>query len=177
MASSATAIRLRNRRNWLLHAFLRVPLLLYRTPFRYLLGRWYLVVKHRGRRTGKVYSTVLDIQHIDKDTGDIYVSSGWGTGADWWRNLKASPALEVRIGGKRFVPEQRFLDKDEACKIRRLVWKKHPIMSRITLLTTNYPSPKIDKDLRQWASDMPFVAFRATGAGISSSSAGTGLLR
>ncbi len=160
MASSATAIRLRNPRNLLLRAFLRTPLLLYRTPLRYLLGHWYLVVKHRGRRTGKDYSTVLDIQHIDKATGEIYVSSGWGQDADWWRNIKASPAVEVTIGRRRFVPAQRFLEPTEAYTIRRRVWRKHPIMSRISLFTTNYPSPKIDKDLRRWALDMPFVAFR-----------------
>ena len=160
MAASAVAIRRRNPRNLLLRVVLGTPRLLYATPLRYVMGRWYLRLKHQGRRTGKTYSTLLDVIHVDRTTGEVFVSSGWGQDADWWRNIKATPALEVTIGRRRFVPSQRFLEDDEAYRLRKLVWKKHPIMSRITLLTTRYPSPKIDKDLRRWVADMPFVAFR-----------------
>jgi hypothetical protein len=37
------------------------------------------------------------------------VLSAWGEKADWYRNIEAVPALEVRTGGQRYVPEQRFL--------------------------------------------------------------------
>ena len=166
MATSAVAIRVRDPRSLLLRLMLRFPLWLYATPLRLVMGRYYIRIKHRGRRSGKVYSTMVDIVHHDRESGEIFVSSGWGDRSDWWRNLKSSPALEVTIGGRRFVPEQRFLDEDEAYRIRRLAWKRHPIMSRITLLTVRYPKPAIDKDLRKWARDMPFVAFRpASNAG------------
>ena len=85
---------------------------------------------------------------------------GLGEGADWWRNICAAPALQITIGSKTFTPEQRFLDEVEAYKLRKLVWKRHPVMSRVSLVTTNYPTPKIDKDFKKWARDMPFVAFR-----------------
>jgi hypothetical protein len=37
------------------------------------------------------------------------VLSAWGEKGDWYRNLEATPALEIRTGGERYVPEQRFL--------------------------------------------------------------------
>ena len=160
MAASAVRIRLRDRRNPLLRALFKSLELLYKTPLRVFLGRYYLVLKHRGRRSGRIYSTVLDIAHVDKATGEVFVSSGWGDRSDWWRNLKASDAVEIRIGRKTFVPEQRFLDDDEGYRIRKLACKNHPFMTRRSLLLLNYPKPVIDKDIKRWARDMPFVAFR-----------------
>ena len=54
------------------------------------------VVRHRGRRSGKLYSTPIAI----RPTPDGFVLPlPWGEGTDWCRNLRAAGGGVVRWGG------------------------------------------------------------------------------
>jgi deazaflavin-dependent oxidoreductase (nitroreductase family) len=54
------------------------------------------VVRHRGRRSGKLYSTPIAI----RPTPDGFVLPlPWGEGTDWCRNLRAAGGGIVRWGG------------------------------------------------------------------------------
>ena len=54
------------------------------------------VVRHRGRRSGKLYSTPIAI----RPTPDGFVLPlPWGEGTDWCRNLRAAGGGAVRWGG------------------------------------------------------------------------------
>lgn len=54
------------------------------------------VVRHRGRRSGKLYSTPIAI----RPTADGFVLPlPWGEGTDWCRNLRAAGGGVVRWGG------------------------------------------------------------------------------
>ena len=102
----------------LLRLLLRAPILLYRARLGWLLGRRFVYVAHRGRRSGKRRETVLEVVRYDPDIPEIFVASGWGTRADWYRNLRDHPPLEVRIGAVRFLaPRQRFLDPEETVRL------------------------------------------------------------
>jgi deazaflavin-dependent oxidoreductase (nitroreductase family) len=66
------------------------------------LGRWVncwpevggriLVLAHTGRKTGRQRLTPLNYAEID---GQLYITAGFGAVADWYRNVMASPAIEV----------------------------------------------------------------------------------
>lgn len=106
---------------------LRAPILLYRARLGWLLGRRFVYVAHRGRRSGKRRETVLEVVRYDPDTLEIFIVSGWGTRSDWYRNLRTRPALEVRIGARRFpAPRQRFLDPDETVRLMLDYRRAHP---------------------------------------------------
>ena len=49
----------------------------------------------------------------DPATQEAVICSVWAEHADWVRNIRARPALQVRIGRESFTPEQRFLTEDE----------------------------------------------------------------
>jgi len=68
-----------------------------------------LPLVHRGRESGLLRETVLEIRLHDPATRESVVLSAWGEKADWYRNVGVTPALEVRTVGQRYVPEQRFL--------------------------------------------------------------------
>ena len=54
------------------------------------------VVRHRGRKSGKLYSTPLAI----RPTADGFVLPlPWGEGTDWCRNLRAAGGGVVHWGG------------------------------------------------------------------------------
>src|SRR5438270_11356903 len=110
----------------LMRAFLRTPRLLYRTPLRAMLGSFYVLIEHRGRKSGRVYRTVVDRLHTDRETGEIFVTSAWGDTSDWFRNIQAAPSSGVWIGRRRFETTQRIVDLEEAYEIHRKAEEERP---------------------------------------------------
>jgi deazaflavin-dependent oxidoreductase (nitroreductase family) len=87
----------------LLRAFFAIPSWLYRARVGGLLGHRFMQLSHRGRRSGRLYRTVLEVVHYDPQTRESLVCSGWGTRADWYRNIMANPPIAVETGGRRFA--------------------------------------------------------------------------
>lgn len=154
------SLKLRDPRSPVMRAFLRTPILLYRTPLRAMLGYLYVQVEHRGRKSGRLYRTVVDRLHTDRETGEVFVTSAWGEKSDWYRNNKAAPSPGVWIGRRRFEPMQRFVGLDEAYEIHRKAKEKRPFAIRFGLALMNYPFPKNEGDLRELARFIPVVGFR-----------------
>ena len=51
-----------------------------------------MVIKHRGRKSGKEYLTPLNYAIVD---GEIYCTAGFGSVSDWHRNMLANPEIEL----------------------------------------------------------------------------------
>jgi deazaflavin-dependent oxidoreductase (nitroreductase family) len=106
--------------------FIDFPVHLFRAHLGWLFGGRLVVLVHRGRRSGEVRRTVLEVIRKDPSTGERLVLSGRGVRSDWFRNIDASPALELWVGRHRFRVEQRILEGDEqAVEFRRYV-DMHP---------------------------------------------------
>ena len=91
----------------------RTPGLLFDIGLGRLVGHRFLQLTHRGRSSGRIYRTVLEVMSYDPSNHESVVLSGWGERADWYRNIRATPALEVSIAGGKYLPVQRFLDSGE----------------------------------------------------------------
>jgi deazaflavin-dependent oxidoreductase (nitroreductase family) len=78
-----------------------------------LVGHRFLQLSHRGRTSGRVYRTVLEVISYDSSSRESVVLSGWGERADWYRNIHAAPALLVVTAGERYAPAQRSVEPDE----------------------------------------------------------------
>src|SRR5439155_16166566 len=56
----------------------------------------------------------------------LYLLSGGGEGADWVRNLRANPAVTVRLGGRELAATARIVaDEAEEAMARRLLAAKY----------------------------------------------------
>jgi len=144
-------------RRWLL----RLPLALDSLHLNGLLGDRFIVVVHRGRRSGRRHRTALEVVRADPATGELVVASGWGPQADWYLNLRASPAVEVHHGRRGFRPIQRFLDENDAAREMRAYVMEHPAAARVlgswmTGAAFDGSSEAIARLVRR----VPFVAFR-----------------
>ena len=91
----------------ILKPLLGVPAALYRARVGWLMGRRFLLLNHRGRRSGRRYETVLEVLRWDPWRDEATVISGFGPAAQWYRNVLAGGAAEVRIGRRRFAPSVR----------------------------------------------------------------------
>lgn len=112
---------------WLAHA----PDWFYRLGLGWLLGNRLMQITHRGRKSGRLRSTVLEVLHYDPQTREILVVSGWEGKTDWYRNIQHEPALEVRIGRMHYRPVQEFLSSEETARLILTLFRKRPRAARL----------------------------------------------
>lgn len=137
----------------------RLPLLLYRRGWGWLLGDTFLLLAHAGRKTGKRYSTVAMVLRYDPRTREAVICSAWGKDADWIRNIRARPALQVQIGRDSFTPQQRFLTQDESLAVVAEFRRRHPGRSRLLASVLGWDL-RSDAAIRDFVSTRPFVSLR-----------------
>jgi deazaflavin-dependent oxidoreductase (nitroreductase family) len=150
----------RRRPGRLALAVFRLPLLLYRQGWGWLLGDTFLVLVHTGRKTGKRYSTVAMVLKYDPHTHEAVICSAWGRGADWIRNIRAHPALQVQIGRDSFTPQQRFLPEDESLAMVAEFRHQHPHRSRLLASVLGWGDLSSDAAARDFVGTRPFVSLR-----------------
>ena len=101
---------------------MRAPIGLYRARLGFLLGSRILLLEHVGRKSGLTRSVVLEVlDHPDPDT--YIVASGFGTRAQWYKNVRAEPRVKVSVGSRVSNPAiARTLSTSEAdAALRRYV--------------------------------------------------------
>ncbi|WP_327138831.1 nitroreductase family deazaflavin-dependent oxidoreductase [Nocardia sp. NBC_01327] len=80
----------------------RAPIALYRARLGFLFGSRMLMLQHTGRRSGAQRYVVLEV--VDHPAPDQYVVvSGFGVGAQWYRNIAADPRVHLSIGTRNGV--------------------------------------------------------------------------
>jgi deazaflavin-dependent oxidoreductase (nitroreductase family) len=138
----------------------RLPIYLYRLDLGRLLGHRFLLLIHQGRRSGLLRETVLEVILYEPATKESVVLSAWGEKADWYRNVGATPALEVRTGGQRYAPEQRFLAPEENHAVISDYGRRHPLAFRVFARVFGYPLDGTEAGRREFAYSLRLVAFR-----------------
>lgn len=104
--------------------FLRSPAWLFRARLGFLFGKRIVMLEHRGRRSGKLRRTPLEVV---RGQGDSFIlCSGTGPDADWFRNIKNAPAVGLWVGRRRHAVEQRFLESSEAATVWTHYEEAHP---------------------------------------------------
>jgi hypothetical protein len=81
-----------------------------------------------------------------------------GEKADWYRNLEAAPALEVRTGGQRYVPEQRFLAPENYAVICDY-GRRHPLAFWVFARVFGYPLDGTVAARREFSYSLRLAAF------------------
>ena len=100
-----------------LRRLLSAPDVVYRLRLGFLLGRRFLRLTHRGRKTGRLYRTIVEVVHFDDARHEAVAMSGWGRKSNWFRNVVAGGAVEVEIGRDHFAPDVRVFKPVEAAAV------------------------------------------------------------
>ena len=138
----------------------RLPIYLYRLDLGWVLSHRFLLLVHRGRKSGLLRETVLEVLHYDPAARESVVLSAWGEKAHWYHNIETAPALEVRTGGERFVPEQRSLAPEENHAVISDYGRRHPLAFRVFARVFGYPLGGTEAARREVARSLRLVAFR-----------------
>lgn len=105
---------------------MRAPIWIYKVRAGALLGSRMLMLEHVGRRSGERRHVVLDV--IDHPAPDTYiVASGFGTRAQWFRNIVANPRVRIFVGSSPpAAATARVLDQPDAMRSLDIYRSRHP---------------------------------------------------
>jgi deazaflavin-dependent oxidoreductase (nitroreductase family) len=108
-----------------------------------------------GRRSGRRHEVEIWFGVRD-DT--LYLISGNGAGADWYRNALAAPTVTVRIDGEVRDGRARAVgDGDERRAVGELMGAKYP----------SYEDESIGLSRQAWCLEVPALAIDSWGAPVS----------
>ena len=152
----------------LLRRALAAPRLLYHVGAGPLLGHRFLLLVHRGRRSGRRYETLLEVMHWDSAAREACVLSAFGERAQWLQNARAAQAVEVRIGRRRYAPSMRVLTVAEAERVLAAYERRNrmlaPIVRRVLARLAGVRYDGSPASRRAVVERLPIVAFGPTGA-------------
>jgi deazaflavin-dependent oxidoreductase (nitroreductase family) len=142
----------------LLRWFYRAPVALYRVGLGWLMPMQ-MMLTTVGRKSGQPRRAVVDVLKHDAESNTYYVVSAYGGRADWYRNLEATPAVEVRVRGRRFSARAVTLPPDEAEEMLLDFWSGHRfyVSTMFRLLGLKAGS---EEEAREATGEMRVVALR-----------------
>lgn len=104
----------------------RAPVWLFRLRLGFLFGTRLLMLEHTGRVTGARRFAVLEVVASPRP-GTYVVASGFGSRAQWYRNVRARPQVRVYRGAHGAVPgTARQLSGEEAAAALTAYAVSHP---------------------------------------------------
>ncbi|GGN11590.1 nitroreductase [Actinoplanes campanulatus] len=138
---------------------LRLPVHLYRARLGFIMGERILLLTHRGRVSGRVFQTPVEVVEHDQETDEYIICSGTGPHADWYRNITEQPAEQVQVRNRRWRPHQRMLDGREAAQRFARYEKRHPRTARRLLTSMGKGYDGTENGRAAMMASMPMVAF------------------
>jgi len=141
---------------WVLHA----PTYLYRARLGLVFGHRFVMIEHRGRTSGTLYRTVIEVAGRDPVAHEYICTSGRGTRSDWYRNLQAGGLDAVWVGSRRHPDATvRFLEPTEAAGYMRTYEDAHPTTAAKLYGVMGVSYDGTDDDLVRMMAEIPMVAF------------------
>lgn len=139
----------------------RLPIALYRVRLGWILGSRFLLLEHRGRRSGVLRQTVLEVVRADRDRGQWHVVSAWGDRAQWLRNLREAPRVRIETAGQTFLADAQETPLEEAEEVICAYGLLHPRAVRSVARLVGWKIEATDADLRALASVVRVVRLTA----------------
>lgn len=141
----------------------RLPIWFYRLGLGGLLGTRFLLLSHTGRKTGRVRQTVLEVVRYDRAATTFIVAAGFGSGSDWYRNIRANPRVTVQCGRRRWEMVANFLSPEQAGEELLDYARRHPVAMRELARFMGYRLDGSPAGIRALGQVLAMVAFRCAG--------------
>lgn len=104
---------------------MRLPIPMYRWGLGWLLGSRLVMIEHRGRSSGEPRYVVVEV--VERSGRTLRVASGFGTRAQWYRNLRANGEAHLSTGRvRRQKVAVTLLDADASRAVLERYGSEHP---------------------------------------------------
>src|SRR5574337_1001190 len=149
---------LRRAQRSLLRLILKCPVVLYRLRLGWLLRERCLLLTHTGRLTGVRHAGVREGVTYDASTQSYVVAAAWGEKAQWYRNVRRHPRVELIINRHRLIADACVLNQDGAEAALLDYARNHPFLVRALaqFVTGRFASSTQDA-IRAMVQAIPFV--------------------
>ena len=117
-----------------------------------------LLLTTTGRKSGLARVTPLQYELVD---GAYYVASARGAQADWFRNLQASPNVQIEVTG-RSLPgvAEAITDPGRIAEFLEMRIKKHPLSLGLLMRLEGLPLRHSRQELERFAAAKALAAIR-----------------
>lgn len=138
---------------------LHAPTWLYRADLGFVMAKRLLMIEHRGRISGTLYRTVLEVAARGDGEGTYVVASGTGRHADWYLNIRAGGVEAVWIGSKRHASDVRLLGSTEAAGVFAVYESDQPKAAKILMDKMGVSHDSTDAGRIETMDQIPMVEF------------------
>lgn len=139
--------------------FLHAPTWLYRWHLGFVMGKRFVMIEHHGRNSGNLYRTVLEVAGRNPVRGEWIVTSGTGSQADWYRNIRSGGVDAVWIGSARSDADVRFLEAEEAAQVFGIYQCDHKKTAEKLMASMGVSYDGTDEGRIEMMRRIPMVAF------------------
>jgi deazaflavin-dependent oxidoreductase (nitroreductase family) len=134
------------------------PQILYAIGFGPFVGNFLLLLTTIGRKSHKPRVTPLQYEEID---GKVYLGVALGQKADWLRNIRANPKVEVRVKSRRFSGlAETITDVKQIADFLEVRLDRHPKMIGAMLRAEGIQIPPDRYSLEQYAAHLALVVIK-----------------
>lgn len=109
---------------------------------------------------------MLEVLGPGRTAEGVVVVAGLGGSADWYKNVRANPSVEIAIGRERYPATSRTLAEDEAFAVLERYERRHrwiaPAVRRLLSRVVGWRYDGSANGRRRLVGQLPFVAFRPT---------------
>ena len=123
-----------------------------------MLGKRFLLLNHTGRKSGLSRKVVLEVVNYDAENNIYYVSSGFGSKSDWYRNILAQPENSIQVGNKTHKIAAKQLNIEESGALMKIYAKNYPTAAKYIAKGIGYEVDGSDEDWENLGKQMIFVA-------------------
>lgn len=143
----------------------QVPRILYRLGLGWILGDRFLMIRHHGRHSGRLYETVVEVIGREDAPEAFLVVSAWGEAADWYRNLKVDPQAWIVVGRRECRGTMERLEPPDAGQALLNYGRRHPGTLLRLARFMGYRMEKTEEDFRALGERLVVVRLRPMGIG------------
>lgn len=137
----------------------RIPIFFYRVGLGGLLGKRFLLLNHKGRKTGVLRQAVIEIVKFDREKQSYYSVSGFGPGSDWYKNLLAGPDVTIQVGSKKLSVHAVQVPAQQAEDVLVDYNHRYPGALKELSRILGYEIDNSEEDVRFLASIVPMICF------------------
>ncbi len=152
----------------------RAPIRLYRWHLGWLLGKRFLLLTHTGRTTGQPRQVVLEVAGYDPRSDTYLVASGFGSRAQWYRNIRRNPDVTIQVGRRRTIAVASPLTPEASGHAMAKYASQYPrIAARLMRVCGLEVDGTTDDFYLVGRDHVPFVRLTPTSAGMDADGGGT----
>ena len=122
-----------------------------------LVGAQWMLITTKGRKTGKLRHTMVDVMDYDKASDTYYIEAAYGARADWYKNIQANPIFEAKVGRRKFKARAGALTTEGASEMLVQFYRSKPAYTRSVMAMAGMKF-KDEDELRSMGRNLTLLA-------------------